>query len=397
MVRVPAGPGVTRLRYETVQKARFRRPLPLVAAMIAVGLVSGAGTVSVVVPVKPGPTAISPSSDGRLGATGQRASRGPQAGKDVRSTPGSTVLVAAYAPELAADGIPVVALTAYRRAEARMAEVTPSCHLPWYLVAGIGRVESDHGQFGGAHLLQDGTSAPPIIGLALDGRGGVALIPDTDHGRYDGDPIYDHAVGPMQFIPSTWVRYAADGNGDGTADPFNINDAALAAAFYLCNAGGDLSTEAGRTAAVHSYNHSEDYVALVLAIATEYQRGVRTLPTPAAGTGTLPTRRTGPLPPVSVGPPPAAQPDLSAAPTPTLTPTAAPTTAPATTPTTTPTPTTTTPACPPTSTPTPTPTESPTPGGTTTPSSSPASTPQPTPPPSDSSTPTPTPSSTCGP
>ena len=46
----------------------------------------------------------------------------------------------------------------------------------------------------------------------------------------------------MQFIPSTWMIYGADGNGDGIKDPFNIFDAALAAANYLCDAGGDLST-----------------------------------------------------------------------------------------------------------------------------------------------------------
>src|SRR5262249_36008144 len=171
---------------------------------------------------------------------------------------------AAYAPELAADGIPQLALTAYRKAELRMAKAQPGCHLRWYLVAAIGRVESDHGRFGGAQLLKDGTSFPKIRGAALDGRPGFALVPDTDHGRYDGDTRFDRAVGPMQFIPGTWAEYAADGNGDGRADPFNVFDAALAAADYLCN-GHDLSTVDGQRAAVHNYNHSDEYVDLVLA------------------------------------------------------------------------------------------------------------------------------------
>ena len=47
----------------------------------------------------------------------------------------------------------------------------------------------------------------------------------------------------MQFIPSTWALYGADGNGDGVADPFNIFDAAAAAAHYLCRAGGNLQTQ----------------------------------------------------------------------------------------------------------------------------------------------------------
>ena len=59
---------------------------------------------------------------------------------------------------------------------------------------------------------------------------GFAAIADTDGGALDGDARWDHAVGPMQFIPSTWQLAGRDGNGDGTADPFNIDDAALSAA-----------------------------------------------------------------------------------------------------------------------------------------------------------------------
>ena len=138
---------------------------------------------------------------------------------------------------LAANGIPNVALNAYRVAAARMDRSAP-CGIDWSLLAGIGRVESNHGRFGGATLNSDGTSAPRIIGPSLDGKQ-FAFIRDTDHGQWDGDPVQDRAVGPMQFIPATWRAYGADGNGDGVADPFNINDAALAAAHYLCVAGGE--------------------------------------------------------------------------------------------------------------------------------------------------------------
>src|SRR5207244_8618938 len=111
----------------------------------------------------------------------------------------------------------------------------------WALLAAIGRVESDHGRFGGATLFSDGTSSLPVIGIRLNGNG-TALILDTDHGRYDGDLVYDRAVGPMQFIPSTWARYQVDATGDHLADPFNIYDSALAAAEYLCAAGRNLLT-----------------------------------------------------------------------------------------------------------------------------------------------------------
>ena len=173
------------------------------------------------------------------------------------------------ASALAADGIPVVALRAYQRAAAGTDAADPACGLSWTLLAGIGRVESDHGRFAGAVLLADGTSTIPIIGIPLDGVG-TEVVTDTDDGRLDGDPVFDRAIGPMQFIPSTWAVYGADGDGDGIADPFDIDDAALAAAHYLCATGNDLATRAGQVAAVLTYNHSSAYVAEVLALAAAY-------------------------------------------------------------------------------------------------------------------------------
>ena len=120
---------------------------------------------------------------------------------------------------LAATGIPAVALNAYRLAAARLASADPGCGVHWSLLAGIGRVESNHGRYGGATLTANGESRPPIIGPALDGTGATAYIADTDGGRLDGDPRVDHAVGPMQFIPATWASYGVDGNGDGVAEP----------------------------------------------------------------------------------------------------------------------------------------------------------------------------------
>ena len=174
---------------------------------------------------------------------------------------------------LAASGIPEVALRAYEAATASLATSDPGCALPWWLLAGIGRVESNHGRFAGAVLLEDGTSSPPVIGIPLDGRDGVALITDSDDGLLDGDTTYDRAVGPMQFIPTTWAGWQSDGDGDGRADPHDVDDAALAAGRYLCGGGADLSTEDGLRSAVFRYNHSDAYVDLVLAIGRAYASG----------------------------------------------------------------------------------------------------------------------------
>jgi membrane-bound lytic murein transglycosylase B len=210
---------------------------------------------------------------------------------------------------LAANGIPQVALNAYRVAAARMANVQPGCGIGWWLLAGIGRVESDHGRFAGAVLHADGVSTPRIIGIPLDGSRSEAIL-DTDGGSLDGDPVYDRAVGPMQFIPSTWAIYGTDATGDGKADVFNINDAALGAARYLCAAGGDLRSRAGQVRAVLSYNHSDQYLAEVLALADAYRRGIPVTGIPVGITsGPLPTiTDTGYIPPANPGAPPAGQP-----------------------------------------------------------------------------------------
>ncbi|WP_104527144.1 lytic murein transglycosylase [Blastococcus saxobsidens] len=204
---------------------------------------------------------------------------------------------------LAANGIPTVALNAYRVAAARLGSAKPGCGIEWWLLAGIGRVESNHGRFGGATLNADGTSTPEIRGPALDG-GQFAYIGDSDDGRYDRDTTYDRAVGSMQFIPTTWRSYAVDGDGNGTTDPFDIDDAALGAAHYLCVAGGNLRTEAGLRRAVLAYNHSDEYVDQVLALARAYAAGVPVDSLPLVGntSGSLPEPRGFYRAPASPGP-----------------------------------------------------------------------------------------------
>jgi len=73
------------------------------------------------------------------------------------------------------------------------------------------------------------------------------------------------AVGPMQFLPSTWAAYGADGDRDGLIDVMNPVDAVHGAARLLCANGG---AESGRLAsAVWNYNHSDDYVRQVIGLA----------------------------------------------------------------------------------------------------------------------------------
>jgi len=103
--------------------------------------------------------------------------------------------------------------------------------IPWNVLAAINKVESNFGQ----------NMGPSSAG----------------------------AIGWMQFMPSTWLRWGVDANGDGVADPWNATDAVYSAARYLAASGGqsDISR------AVFSYNHADWYVQEVLDLARVYGNG----------------------------------------------------------------------------------------------------------------------------
>jgi membrane-bound lytic murein transglycosylase B len=173
-------------------------------------------------------------------------------------------------------GVPASVLAAYRSAATTLAITQPGCHLPTELIAAIGKVESGHAR--GGRVDAAGRTVSPILGPVLSGEHGFAAIHDTDGGRLDGDPVWDRAVGPMQFIPGTWAKWGADGNGDGVADPHNVFDASLAAGRYLCAGGRDLAEQADLEQAVLSYNDSRSYLRLVLGWKLAYTLSLTAIP-----------------------------------------------------------------------------------------------------------------------
>jgi hypothetical protein len=197
----------------------------------------------------------------------------PAAAIEAPASIGDPVTRAAALTPGSASSIPQAALSAYQRAEGVINKADPGCNLPWELIAAIGRVESDHGRFGGNALDDQGVARPGIYGIALNGKNDTQAIADTDGGQYDDDTRWDRAVGPMQFIPSTWSVVGVDGDSDGTRNPQDVDDSALATAVYLCSGDDDLSQEKGQRAAVYRYNHSNDYVDLVLEIMQAYLDG----------------------------------------------------------------------------------------------------------------------------
>lgn len=208
--------------------------------------------------------------------------------------------------EVTGSDLPLIALDAYWRAARDLATTRPNCGIAWWAIAGVGRVESNHGRSSGGQPGPDGTTTVPVYGIPLDGTNGTKKVPDTDKGAMDLDPDLDRAVGVMQFLPGTWKRWAEDQSGDRTSDPQNIYDAALAAGKLLCSASSGLDGDDGLRRAYLAYNHSDAYVEKVLGIAHDYS----TLPVPPPTTKPEAT--------------PAASPSTTAATPTTATPTTAP-------------------------------------------------------------------------
>jgi lysophospholipase L1-like esterase len=200
---------------------------------------------------------------------------------------------------LAALGIPEHAARAYVQAIARVGTIESGCAIDVAYLAGFGFMESGHGTV--AVDLDTGTSdgpgrkspvswdpltgesTPAILGTLLDGSGAGGnttpypnTLAPTERAFYRQREPYLRAVGPTQFLPSTWegVRAVADANDDGVGDPFNYYDGALATAVKTCRDGQGLGSEAAQRRAALAYNGAGWYADGVLSKAAEYRAGL---------------------------------------------------------------------------------------------------------------------------
>jgi membrane-bound lytic murein transglycosylase B len=253
------------------QKREMRRRGVIVAVVAGVGGLALLATLVVLV-LAPRLTAIRDAA-----APAPRWAPPPVSAPVAAATPGTGIAgqVDAQwaAAAAAATGIPERAVLAYAGAALSKAASMPACRLSWTTLAAVGRVESSNGQHGGSSIGADGTVTPPIFGVALNGDG-VALIPDSDGGKIDGDASSDRAVGPMQLIPQTWRNWHTDGNGDGVEDPQNIDDAVMATTNYLCRASTALDTEKGWRAAIGAYNSTDAYLREVARAGVAYNADI---------------------------------------------------------------------------------------------------------------------------
>src|SRR5262245_22300350 len=180
-------------------------PIVLIVAIIAGAVVVGIGMHrpddSYEPPDLPPPFLV-PELDVKPGSAVPKAvAIAPRAAKRAKGAKGpTTAAVRDWAGTLAEKiQVPARSLVAYAEAELAIRANHPACKISWATLAGVGRVESHHGEYNGSDVGADGRLSPPMIGVPLDGSPGVQAVPDTDRGKFDGDPKWDRAVGAMQF------------------------------------------------------------------------------------------------------------------------------------------------------------------------------------------------------
>ncbi len=142
------------------------------------------------------------------------------------NTPGSLLLPAAWTERAIAPST-----ISYAELEALWRRAGAAYGIPWHVLAAINKIESNFGR----------NMGPSSAG----------------------------AVGWMQFMPDTWLRWGTDGDGDRIADPWDPEDGVYSAARYLAAAGGDADLRRS----IFAYNHANWYVDDVLELAALFGQG----------------------------------------------------------------------------------------------------------------------------
>jgi membrane-bound lytic murein transglycosylase B len=247
--------------------------LVFAGALIAVVISAGAAAGATVVPQLAGQAKAEATEPPQevINPPTEDPSEEPTPSPTGPEVPRPAAAFADWASELSGKvDIPQTALEAYGYAEWVIQQTTPSCKISWTTLAGVAKITSDHGRSGGGKIDSRGQLRPALTGPALNGSGGQPRVGDSDGGALDGDTSWDHAIGPMLMTPAMWRASGVDGDSDGLADPQDIDDASLGAAYHLCAAGGDISVVANWKKAISGYHGLSSQIDKIFESAQSY-------------------------------------------------------------------------------------------------------------------------------
>ena len=174
-----------------------------------------------------------------------------------------------------APTLPGAAFSAYRRASSMLQETDGRCEVPAALLAGIGRIMSNHGRAEGSQLQTGGLTSDRLVGLA------GSPTADVDGGQIDLSPVTDSRVGPLQVLPGQWLEFLPVGAIESSPDW--IYSSAIVTGRVLCSAGKGLKSNEGIHRALNAFTNNASLTEAILGSARQIAR------TTDIGLGTVPS------------------------------------------------------------------------------------------------------------
>lgn len=163
-----------------------------------------------------------------------------------------------------APTLPGAAFSAYRRASSMLQEADGRCEVPAALLAGIGRIMSNHGRAEGSQLQTGGLTSDRLVGLA------GSPTADVDGGQIDLSPVTDSRVGPLQVLPAQWLEFLPVGAIESSPDW--IYSSAIVTGRVLCSAGKELKSNEGIHRAVNAFTKNASLTEAILGSARQIAR-----------------------------------------------------------------------------------------------------------------------------
>jgi hypothetical protein len=187
---------------------------------------------------------------------------------------------AGVAQGLISTGVPQNVAVSIEKGFSRLRSDHPECKIDGAMLAAVASNES-HGWWD--RVKDDGIMRPPLYGVSLDGsgKGGnrtphINKLSQADKDRFGVTGRYIKAVGPTQFLPSTWINVEKEHGAQ--LDPQSMIDSTLATGLYLCNRAGiqndPLASDDSAAKAFRGYNNSGSYVKSAMGHTAKFREAI---------------------------------------------------------------------------------------------------------------------------